>query len=260
VRWRRALVTGASSGIGEAFARRLASEGTAVVAVARREDRLRALPGDVEVLVADLSTEAGIATVEARLARGDIELLVNNAGFGTTCALADVRSERVAEEVTVDVVAVARLTRAALPSMVASGRGSVLNVGSVLSFYPLPHMATYSASKAFVKFFSEAVAEEVRGTGVHVTVLCPGLTRTEFQRVAGAEDARNLPGVAWMSADAVARRGLDGVFAGRVVVVPGILNRIIAAAASVVPSAVLRRAAAVGQRARGVGAAPRDAG
>jgi short-subunit dehydrogenase len=251
-RWERALVTGASSGIGEAFARQLVAEGTKVIAVARREDRLRALPGDVEVLVADLSTEDGIASVEARLERGDVDLLINNAGFGTTCSLAEARAERVTDEITVDVVALARLTRAALPAMVGSGTGAVLNVGSVLSFYPLPHMATYAASKAFVKSFSEAVAEEVRGNGVHVTVLCPGLTRSEFHRAAGADDMRNLPGIMWKSAEAVARIGLDGVASGRVVVVPGVLNRAVTALASVVPSRVIRRAASFGQRLRGV--------
>jgi short-subunit dehydrogenase len=251
-RWERALVTGASSGIGEAFARQLVAEGTKVIAVARREDRLRALPGDVEVLVADLSTEGGIASVEARLERGDVDLLINNAGFGTTCSLVEARAERVTDEITVDVVALARLTRAALPTMVASGTGAVLNVGSVLSFYPLPHMATYAASKAFVKSFSEAVAEEVRGSGVHVTVLCPGLTRSEFHRAAGADDMRNLPGVMWKSAEAVARIGLDGVASGRVVVVPGVLNRAVTALASVVPNRVIRRAASFGQRLRGV--------
>src|SRR5947209_13637318 len=222
-RWERALVTGASSGIGAAFARQLASEGTAVVAVARREDRLRELPGDVEVLAADLTDEAGLASVEARIARGDIDLLINNAGFGSMGLVAELPAERVADEVALDVVAVARLTRAALPSLVERGHGGILNVSSVVGFYPSARMATYGGSKAFVNSFTEAIAQETRRTGVRVAVLCPGLTRTEFQDVAGMGGMANLPSFAWQTADEVARIALDGLAAGKVVIVPGAL-------------------------------------
>jgi short-subunit dehydrogenase len=251
-RWERALVTGASSGIGEAFARKLVAEGTKVVAVARREERLRALPGDVEVLVADLSTEEGIASVEARLARGDIDLLVNNAGFGTSGAVADIDPHRVGEEVTVDVVALTRLTRAVLPSLVARGRGGVLNVGSIVGFYPVPHLATYSASKAFVRSFTEAVAVEVRGAGVQVSVLCPGLTRTEFQQASGGSDLRTMPSFVWQSAETVARVGLDGLAAGRVIVIAGRFNRALVVGNALLPNRAVRRIAALVQRMRGV--------
>jgi hypothetical protein len=244
-------VTGASSGIGEAFARLLVAEGTKVVAVARREDRLRALPGEVEVLVADLSTEAGIASVEARLARGDIDLLVNNAGFGTSAALQDIDPDRVVREVTLDVVALTRLTRAVLPTLVHQGRGAVLNVGSVVGFYPVPHLATYSASKAYVRSFSEAIAAEVRDAGVRVSVLCPGLTRTEFQQTSGSSDLRSMPGFVWQSAEAVARAGLDGLAAGRVLIIAGRFNRVLVLGNALLPNRVVRRIVALVQRLRG---------
>jgi short-subunit dehydrogenase len=247
----RALVTGASSGIGEAFARRLVADGWSVVAVARREERLRALPGDVEVLVADLSSGEGVAAVERRLAAGDVDLLVNNAGFGTTARLVDIEPARLQEEIDVDVVALARLTRAALPAMLERGSGAILNVSSVVSFFPTPKMATYAGAKAFVTAFTESVAEEVRGTGVQAAVLCPGLTRTEFQDVANEQSARNLPAFAWQSADAVVDAALAGLAAGKVVIVPGALNKAVVAGLGVTPHGLLRRIAALGQRLRG---------
>jgi short-subunit dehydrogenase len=244
-------VTGASSGIGEAFARRLAADGTSVVAVARREDRLRALPGDVEVLVADLGTDAGVTLVEQRLAVGDIDLLINNAGFGTTAALVDIPPERVIEEIAVDVTALARLTRAALPVFLERGSGAILNVSSVVGFAPTPKMATYAGAKAFVTAFTESLAEEVRGSGVKVAVLCPGLTRTEFQDVANETAAANLPAFAWQSAEDVVAEALAGLAAGKVVIVPGLHNKVAVAALGVTPHGLLRRGAAFVQRRRG---------
>jgi short-subunit dehydrogenase len=246
-----ALVTGASSGIGEAFARRLVADGWSVVGVARREDRLRALPGDVEVLVADLGTDAGVTLVEQRLAIGDVDLLVNNAGFGTTGELVGIEPERVAQEIAVDVTALARLTRAVLPVMVERGSGSILNVSSVVSFFPTPKMSVYAGAKAFVTTFTESVAEEVRGTGVKVAVLCPGLTRTEFQDVAHEAQARNLPGIAWQTAEQVVAVALAGLDAGKVVIVPGGLNKVVVAGIGVTPHGLLRRLAGLGQRLRG---------
>jgi short-subunit dehydrogenase len=250
-RWTRALVTGASSGIGEAFARQLVAEGTEVVAVARREERLRLLPGDVEVLVADLSTDAGIASVEVRLARGDIDLLVNNAAFGTSGSLRDIDPDRVEREVVLDVVALTRLTRAVLPALVERGRGGILNVGSIVGFYPVPHLATYSASKAYVRSFSEALAAETAASGVHVSVLCPGLTRTEFQQTSGGSDLRSMPAFVWQSAETVARIGLDGVAAGRTLVIAGRFNRALVLANALLPGRAVRRIAALVQRLRG---------
>jgi short-subunit dehydrogenase len=247
----RALVTGASSGIGAAFARRLVADGWSVVGVARREERLRALPGDVEVLVADLGTDDGVSLVEERLRQGDVDLLVNNAGFGTTASLAEIPEARVAEEIAVDVVAVARLTRAALPGMLERGSGGILNVSSVVGFVPTPKMATYAGAKAFVNAFTESLAEEVRGTGVRVAVLCPGLTRTEFQEVANETSAANLPDFAWQTPAEVVAEALEGLAAGKVVIVPGLHNKVAVAALGVTPHGLLRRGAALAQRLRG---------
>jgi short-subunit dehydrogenase len=203
------------------------------------------------VLVADLTDPAGLERVEARLAVGDIDLLVNNAGFGSTGPLADIPPEQVAEEVALDVTALVRLTRAALPAMIERGSGGILNVSSLIGFFPTPRMAVYSGSKAFVTSFTEAVAQEVGGQGIRVTALCPGLTRTEFQSVAHMGPAPSFPGIAWQSADAVAKAGLRGVAAGRVVVVPGALNKVLAAGADVLPRAVVRYLVAAVQRVSG---------
>lgn len=248
-RWKRALVTGASSGIGEAFARQLSGDGTEVIAVARREDRLRALGAAVEPLVADLTTDDGLAAVEARL--GDVDLLINNAGFGTTGALVDADPDRMLREIALDVTAVARLTRAALPAMVARRAGGILNVSSVVGFFPTPRMSTYAGSKAFVTSFTESVAEEVKGTGVRVAALCPGLTKTEFQEVSHDGQPRNLPNFAWQSPEEVARVGLEGLASGKVVIVPGWHNQAVAAAVQLTPRGVLRKVTGLAQRARG---------
>ncbi|MDQ6798268.1 MAG: SDR family oxidoreductase, partial [Actinomycetota bacterium] len=186
--WRRALVTGASSGIGRAFAVHLAASGTDVVLVARRRDRLddlatdlRADHGvDIEVLVADLTDEGGLAAVEARLGNGSapVDLLVNNAGFATSGRFAELPVEGEVAEIHLNVLAPVRLTRAALPGMVERGRGGVVNVSSIAALQPLPHWATYAASKAYLTSFSEAVHEEVGGHGVVVLALMPGFTHT----------------------------------------------------------------------------------
>jgi short-subunit dehydrogenase len=242
------LVTGASSGIGEAIARQLLQEGTEVIAVARREDRLRAITG-VEPLVADLTTEAGLAAVEAQLE--DVDLLVNNAGFGTTSRLVDADADRMLQEIGVDVTAVARLTRAALPFMVGRAEGGILNVSSIVGFFPTPKMATYAGAKAFVTAFTQSVAEEVRADGVKVSVLCPGLTRTEFQQISHSGQPRNLPDFTWQTPEQVAKAGLDGLAAGKVVIVPGWHNQVAATAAQMIPGGVLRKVAGLAQRARG---------
>lgn len=258
--WTRALVTGASSGIGEAVARQLASEGTDVVVVARRETRLdhlkTVLEGrndhvSVELLVADLTEAEGLASVEERLADGDIDLLVNNAGFGTTGALAELDVDRLSQEIALDVTALARLTRAALPSMLERGHGGILNVSSIVSFFPTPRMAVYAGSKSFVTSFTQSVAEEVRHQGVKVSALCPGLTRTEFQEVAHDAQPRNLPNFAWQSPEQVAKAGLRGLGAGKVVIVPGLHNQAVRTAVQFTPRGLLRRAAGLAQRARG---------
>jgi short-subunit dehydrogenase len=244
-----ALVTGASSGIGESVARRLASAGVPTVVVARRRERLEALaeelPG-IEVLVGDLRRPESRRDIEARLADDDrpIDLLVNNAGFGTSGPVASIDSRRLADEVRLNVLALTLLTRAALPGMLARGRGWILNVSSVAGFQPAPNLATYAATKAYVTSFTEALHEELRGTGVRATALCPGLTRTEFQSISNTTGfVDRYPARVWLTADEVAAAGLDAVRRGRALCVPGLPYKAMAAVSSVLPHTVVRRVA-----------------
>lgn len=256
--WERALVTGASGGIGEAMARRLAAGGCHLVVVARSAPALEQLAGqlsdahgtEVEVLPADLVTEEGVAAVEARLGepggRGRVDLLVNNAGFGTAGSFATLDPARVADEVRLNVLALVRLSRAGVPGMVARGRGAVLNVSSVAGLQPLPKMATYSATKAFVTTFSEALHEELRGRGVTVTALLPGFTRTGFQARAHLERSR-IPSFAWMDAGRVADAALAATAAGRAVCIPGVGWKVLSALTRPVPRSIVRRVTGAGQ-------------
>lgn len=247
--YRTALVTGASSGIGESFARLLASRGSDLVLVARRTDRLAALATrlrsehgvEVEVLGADLVDPTALGSVESRLAGGSppVDLLVNNAGFGTAGPFAELPAEREDEEIRLNVLALVRLTRAVLPGMVARRHGGVLNVSSVAGFQPTPFTATYGATKAFVTSFTEAVAAELSGTGVHATALCPGFTRTEFQ-VASAWPAARIPKPLWLSADDVVVAGLDALRRGRPLCVPGAQYKAIATASRLAPRPLVR--------------------
>ena len=179
-----ALVTGASSGIGEAYARLLAAKGHDLVVVARNEEKLRSLEKElrvsVEVLPADLADAGELALVEKRAAEG-VDLLVNNAGFGTTGRFHELPLDKEDEEIRLNVTAVMRLSHAALPSMLAKGSGGIINVSSIAGFQPAPGNATYCGTKAFVTSFTQALAEEVRGTGVRVQVVAPGATKTEWQ-------------------------------------------------------------------------------
>jgi short-subunit dehydrogenase len=232
---RRAIVTGASAGIGEAFARQLARRGYDLVLVARRKERLDKLASElsashgvsVEVIEADLSKPEGVGSIEQRLAAGDIELLVNNAGFGTQGEFADLPIDREMEELDVNIRALVRLTHAALAPMVEKRRGNVINVGSTGSFQPVPYMSTYAATKAFVLHFSEGVHEEVKKQGVTVTCLCPGYVMTEFQQVARLNEAK-LPNSGRKTPDQVAEAALKAAFAGKAIVVPGVQNRLMA--------------------------------
>jgi len=252
----RALITGASSGIGESMVRMLTAERIPVVVVARREDRLRELAGsasgaDVEVLAADLTDADGLAAVEERIADEDdpIDLVVNNAGFGTSGVFAELDVDRLDDEVRLNVLALTRLSHAALATMVPRGRGHLLNVSSVASFQPAPKLAVYAATKAYVTNLTESLHEEARGSGVKVTALCPGLTRTEFQEVSGsAHYSDQYPSFAWMTADEVARTGLDDVAKGRALSVPGAMYKAVAAASSMTPRSVIRRLSGLIQR------------
>jgi hypothetical protein len=253
---RRALVTGASSGIGLAFAEVLARDGHDLVVVARSAPRLEALAHrlhaahhvTVEVVKADLTKAAALGNVEAMIAADrHLDLLVNNAGFGTIGRFVALDPDREEEEIRLNVVALVRLTRAALPGMVSRRRGAVINVSSLAAFTPGPVNATYSATKAFVNSFTEALHEELRGTGVRVQALCPGFTRTEFQERAGIDKSR-IPSFAWMSAEAVVEASLAGLRRGQVVCIPGLANRLTAAVTGVVPRRIVRRAVGIGSR------------
>jgi short-subunit dehydrogenase len=250
-RWRRALVTGASSGIGEAMARRLAAEGTELVVVARDGDRLRRLAGEVpvacEVVVADLADRAAVERVAERiLADPAVDLVVNNAGFGRHADLVDEAPATWVAMVDVNVTAVVRLTHAALTRFRRSGQpGTVVNVASVAGFAGSAGLGVYSASKAFLVTLGAALHDEARRTGSVVCTLCPGLTRTEFHQRAGLELAPRLAAPLWQSADEVAVAGLDGAAAGRELVVPGAVNKVVVAGTRLVPRRVLRRVAAV---------------
>jgi hypothetical protein len=247
-----ALVTGASSGIGAAFARLLAARNHDLVIVARRQDRLEQISKEldaqhgaaVEVIVADLSTPDGLATVEARLRDDDrpIDLLVNNAGFGTAGTFASLDVDREEEMVRLNALAVVRLTHAALGGMLARGRGGILNVSSTAGFQPMPGWSTYAATKAFVSRFTEGIAAECHGTGVAVTALCPGFTRTEFQDQAEFGD-EVVPKFLWQSPEEVAAAGIAALERGRVYAVPGWAYRTLEVATGVLPKTAIRTAA-----------------
>jgi uncharacterized protein len=254
--FRSALVTGASSGIGDSMVRMLARAGVDTIVVARRVDRLEALadelsgePGTVEVMAADLSTDDGVDLVAERLAdpvagHAPIDLLVNNAGFGTSGRVAEIEPERMHDELEVNVVALTRLTRAALPLMLERRRGWILNVSSVASFQPAPQLAVYAATKAYVTSFTEALHEELRGTGVRATALCPGLTKTEFVAVSrGAEAAASTqyPAMAWLSAEEVASEGLRDAARGRALSIPGVQYKALVTTSGFIPRGLMRR-------------------
>jgi uncharacterized protein len=230
-----ALVTGASAGLGQEFARLFAADGHDVVLVARRRDRLEDLSRELgsahavqaHVLESDLADAAQPRRICDELAvRGlAIDFLVNNAGFGASGTVAEVDVERVLGMVQVNVTALVELTRRILPSMLARRRGRILNIGSTAGFQPGPFMATYYASKAFVNSFSEALAYELEGTGVTATLSCPGATATEFAGHAGnAESLLFRMGAA--DSAGVAREAYQAMMSGQRLVIHGITNKI----------------------------------
>lgn len=246
-----ALVTGASSGIGAAFARVFAANGFDLVLTARRRERLEALAAELgtrhgitaHVLPADLADPLTPRRLYAELAaaRVRIDALVNNAGYAMAGKYLDWDWPRHAEFLQVMVVAVAELTHRFLGGMLDRGYGRIINVASLAGLVPAPAGHTlYAAAKAFVIKFSEALAHEVGPRGVHVTALCPGFTYSEFHDVSGMRGSvSQLPRWLWQDADTVAQLGYEAVMAGRVVYVPGRVNRTIAALAKYLPSSVL---------------------
>ena len=234
------LVTGASAGIGAELARGLAARGYGVTLVARREERLRALADELgsgaEVAACDLSDAAARQALVAGLERRVLGVC-NNAGFGSVGRFAELDAERELRLVRVNVEAVVELTRAFLPRMLEAGAGAVLNVASIAAYQPLPGFAAYAASKAFVQSFSEAVHEELAGTGVSVTCLSPGFTHTEFGAAAGSEGS--LPGFLYGDASDVAEAGIEAMLAGRRSAIPGLANRASMLGGRVAPRSVL---------------------
>ena len=223
-----ALITGASSGLGAVFARKLAARGYDLILVARREDRLQALAGELggraEIFVADLATDAGVAAVESAIGKTPrLELLVNNAGFGSMGRFweADLAGQEQMHKV--HVLATMRLTHAALRSMVPRGQGGVINVASVAAFGQSPGNASYCATKAWMVSFTEGLDMELRGvkSKVRVQALCPGFTVTEFHDTMGL-DRKIIPGWLWMTAEDVVETSLHSLETTRkVTVVPG---------------------------------------
>ena len=233
-----ALVTGASSGIGEAIASELAARGHGLALAARREERLTELAGELadahgvraEAMRADLGSEAGRDALAERLAEAGrhVAILVNNAGFGDAGDFVDADREKLLRMIRLNCEALVDLQARLLPGMVSRGRGAVINVASMAAFQPLPSNAVYAATKAFVLSLSEATPAELAGTGVTLTAVCPGPVRTEFMAASDLpEDIEDTtPDLIWTTAEAVARAAVDGAAKGKRVVVPGgLLNR-----------------------------------
>lgn len=236
------LVTGATSGIGAAFARRLAADGHALVLVARGEQRLADTAAElrkrygiaVETLAADLTEDDGIAAVEARLRDRErpVDVLVNNAGFGNDGIFLDAPMSDELRMLKLHCEAVLRLTGAAVEAMRERRRGFVINVSSVAAYMP---RGTYGASKAWIVHFTEGVAAEMAGSGVRLLALCPGFVRTEFHQRAGM-DASRLPSFAWLDADAVVAACLRDLARGRTLSVPSARYKVAVSLARHVPS------------------------
>ncbi len=234
---RTAVITGASSGIGAAFADRLARKGFNCILVARRTGAMRELALHLEnthrvsvtVLTADLSADVGITAVERRISDdSSIDVLVNAAGFGTRGMFAETDPRKIESMVILHTLATARLCRAALPSMIRNLRGWIINVSSMGAYFTAPHYVTYSATKSFINMLTRGLRSELSGTGIRVQALCPGLTRSGFLFTDEFRDInyKNIPFFFWMSADTVARKSLAALRWNRAVVVPGLGNKL----------------------------------
>jgi len=248
-----ALITGASSGIGLELAKRFAQDGISVILVARESERLRKAAAAIEtiagtapqVIPADLADPQAPGQIFSALAGQPIDFLVNNAGFGLGGPVSQTDRKVELEMIQVNVTALYELTKLFLPGMIARHSGRIMNVASTAAFQPGPLMAVYFASKAFVLSFTEAIAEELDGSGVTVTALCPGATASDFQRRARIEKNKLVEGKAlgMMSAAEAARIGYRGMMKGKVIVIPGFLNRLGVQSLRLGPRAVVRKAA-----------------
>jgi short-subunit dehydrogenase len=242
-----ALITGASAGLGVEFARQLSKRGHRLVLAARRKDRLETLAGELgnaRTIAIDLSKSGSAAKLLADLAAAgeQVEILVNNAGFGLIGRFAELDARRERQMIDLNVGTLTDLCRAAAPAMIKRKSGGILNVASTAAFQPGPNMAVYFATKAYVLSLTEALHEELKPHGVHVSALCPGPTRTEFGEVAGFGGNGLFDRVAMESPEVVAA-GLDGLDRNRAVVVPGIANKVGALSTRFAPRSVVRRIA-----------------
>jgi uncharacterized protein len=242
-----ALITGASAGLGVEFARQLSMRGHALVLAARRRDRIEALAeelGNARAVTIDLS-KAGAATkliADCAAAGEQVEILVNNAGFGLIGRFAELDPKRLRQMIDLNVATLTDLCRAVAPGMIERRSGGIVNVASTAAFQPGPNMAVYFATKAYVLSLTEALHEELKPHGVKVSCLCPGPTRTEFGEVAGFGGNVAFDRVA-MGAPEVVRAGLDGLDKNDAVVVPGLMNKTVAASTRFVPRSLVRRIA-----------------
>src|SRR5260370_5620935 len=247
------LITGASSGIGRELARLYASDGARLILVARSEDKLRQLADELAAkygaeaqgLPADLSRPASTREIAGALAQRhiDVDILVNDAGFGARGSVAGLGVDRQLDMVEVNVAALTQLTALLLPGMLERGHGAILNVASTAAFQPDPNQAVYGATKAYVLSFTEALAEEVRGSGVRGSCLAPGPTQTGWAAQAGMLGTRLFRRGA-MDAGRVARAGHDGVRQGKTLVIPGLRNRILAFSVRLSPRGLVTKIAA----------------
>ena len=242
-----ALITGASAGLGVEFARQLSERGHRLVLAARRKDRLETLAkelGNARAIAIDLSKSGSAAKLLADLAAAgeQVEILINNAGFGLIGRFAELDAKRERQMIDLNVGTLTDLCRAVAPAMIKRKSGGILNVASTAAFQPGPNMAVYFATKAYVLSLTEALHEELKPHGVHVSALCPGPTRTEFGEVAGFGGNGLFDRVAMESPEVVAA-GLDGLDRNRAVVVPGLTNKIGAISTRFAPRSVVRRIA-----------------
>jgi short-subunit dehydrogenase len=246
-----AVITGASAGIGREFARQLASRAKLLILVARRRDRLEQLRTElvarnpallVDIRETDLSNLEQTMQLAALLTNEPIDFLINNAGVGDHGTFATADPIHVNEQVLVNVLALTALTRALLPRMIAQKRGAILNVSSSAGFLPLPGIAAYAATKAYVTSFSEAIRAETRGCGITVTALCPGPVDTEFAEVANRESRGEKPhsGVMHVAVEKVAQAGLSAIEQDKALIIPGLAMKIVMAITRGLPLPAIR--------------------
>ncbi len=233
-----AVVTGAAGGLGASFARKLASQGYGLILLDRREDALKSLCDElvarhgiaVEPIAVDLISDEAVAAIATRLsAMPNLELLVNNAGFGVARFFVDADVEQHLDMVRVHVLAAVRLTHAVLPGMLDRNRGAIINVSSLNAWTPCAGVVSYSATKAYLTVFSQALHDELRGTGVRIQALCPGFIRTDFHdtpEMKGGFNTKQIPGFMWTTPERVVESSLKALPRGRAIVIPGWFNRL----------------------------------